>query len=275
MATMQQLRSPTARRGFTLVELSIVLVIIALLTGAIAGLHTYTRNATVATLMNQAKIYIDGYNQFQTIYNAPPGDYATASSAWTAAGDGDGNGLIRADVSNAPNGYRVELFYAFQHLALAGFIQGTYSGSGGGSFDAQIGTNIAGDPKEKVGYLFDHPDYADGTPDGFIASNTHPLFFYGNYPNVLRIAKHSNTTGLPDEPFLTASQAQSLDEKYDDGLPATGTVLTPKNSVLDECATTDNPIANTPVLATAAAAYTVNAAADKNNITCWILVKIQ
>lgn len=283
MIHMQQRPTHASVGAFTLVELSIVLVIIALLTGAIAGLRTYTRNAALSTMMSQSKLYIDGFNQFQTIYNAPPGDYMGASAAWSAAqaahsadgldDNGDGNGLIRADITNAPNGNRVELFYTFQHLALAGFIQGTYTGAtagGVGTYDAKIGTNILGDPKEKIGYLFDNPDYTDGNPDGFLSGDT--IYFDGQYPNILIIAGHNSSsttggteTGLPNNVFLTPTQAQTIDEKYDDGMPGTGMIMTPKATPFPGCATGD----------TTAATYTVPAADAKDAPACWILIKIQ
>ncbi len=260
-------------RAFTLVELSMVLVVIALLTGGIIGMRTYTRNAEISTMFNEAKLLINAFNQFQTRYGAPPGDYATASDAWNAASDGDGNGLIRADALNAPNGNRVELFYSFEHLALAGFIQGVYTGAtvgGGGTYDAQIGTNVAGSRKERYAFLFDNPDYDDGTPDGFILNtNTHPIFFEGQYSNSLRVAGHNNVqgdsageAGLPDTGFLTPTQMLNLDEKYDDGYPGKGSVVTPRLAGLADCATTNDP--TTAVYDTA-----------KTDKTCWFLIKIQ
>jgi prepilin-type N-terminal cleavage/methylation domain-containing protein len=117
------------KQGFSLVELSIVIVIIGLLVGGIMSLQTYVANSKLNTMMNESKIYISAFNQFQTRYNAPPGDYASASSAWSGAGNGDGNGLIRA---NGGAGNTAEYYYAFQHLALAGFIQGSYTGAANG-----------------------------------------------------------------------------------------------------------------------------------------------
>lgn len=262
---MDKQQHNAVRSGFTLVEVSIVLVIIALLVGGLAGLRTYTRNAAITTVMNEGKIYIAAFNQFQTRYNAPPGDYPTANAAWTAAANGDGNGLIRAN-SVAGTGNRDELFYTFEHLALAGFITGTYTGSttgGGGTYYAGIGANVPGASIEKVAFLFDHPDYEDGMPDGFISGGASALFFDGQYSNSLRIAGLNDAdTDIPTRGFLAPKQALQLDEKYDDGKPGTGMVVTPKSSGVADCA--DNDTASTAVYET-----------DKDNKNCWILVKIQ
>lgn len=211
---------PAPQRAFTLVELAIVLVIIGLLVGGIAGFRTYTTNARISTMMNEGKILISAFNQFQTRYGAPPGDMSTASGSWTGAGNGDGNGVIRAGTVPLP----LERYYAFQHLALAGMIQGTYTGAVNGTGGATIGLNVVGASTDNTAFLFDHPDAADG----FVSGDT--LYFDGVYGNILRVAGlNANATTIPDQGFLTPRQAYQLDDKFDDGLPGTGNVLTPKN----------------------------------------------
>ncbi len=226
------------RHGFTLIELSVVLVVIGLLVGGIMSLTSFSRNAELTTTMNEGKYYINAFNQFQQRYNAAPGDYRTASSAWSGAGDGDGNGLIRATAA-AP-GNQVEWFYTFQHLAMAGFIQGKYTGAstgGGGTYYAKIGTNVPGATAGSTAFLFDNPDFTDGSPDGFISGDA--TYFDGAYSNVLIIAGLSaSATGIPSSGFLNPKQALQLDEKFDDGLPGQGSILTPISTAVPGCATT-------------------------------------
>ncbi len=263
-------QSHMPRYGFTLVEMSIVLVIIGLLVGGLAGMRSYTRSAAISAMMNDGKFYINAYNQFVNRYGTPPGDLTTASSMWSGAigsPDVDGNGLIRATTTAGGDGNRTEMLAAWQHLARAGFIPGAYTGAtvgGVGTFNFRIGTNAPGTKLDKVVFLFEHPDYDDGVPDGFIeAGNTHPLYFLGQYPNVLRISGlYDADTGVPARGFLTPKQAKQLDEKHDDGKPGTGMIVTPHNSGLANCATSDVP---------SSADYAT--AADAKN--CWLLQKIQ
>ncbi|MFZ4541008.1 MAG: type II secretion system protein, partial [Rickettsiales bacterium] len=176
-----------ARHGFTLVEMSIVLAIIGVLMGGMLSLQNYTRNAKIKTVMNESKAMISAYNQFQTQYSAIPGDYIAASNAWTGAGNGDGNGVIRATGTNPGN--RNEYFYSFQHLSRSGFIAGAYTGTtsgGGGTYYARIGINVPGNAMERGAFLFDHPDVLDGFATADI------YYFDGNYGNVLRIASLSD-----------------------------------------------------------------------------------
>lgn len=225
----KQLDCNALRQGFSLVELSIVLVIIGLLVGGVASLRTYVRSAQTSNLMNESKFYISAFNQFQTRYNAPPGDYNTASSAWTGAGNGDGNGLIRA-TGTAP-GNTAESYYAFQHLALGGLIRGTYTGAVNGAGGATAGLNVPTTTIENGAYLFDHPDATDGI---VLAGDSY--YYAGTYGNVLIVAGlNANSASTPSQALLSVKQAYQLDDKYDDGVANTGNIVMPVNAVLPNC----------------------------------------
>lgn len=262
-----------ATAGFTLVELSVVIVIISLLVGGLAGLRSYTRNAALTTMMNESKFYIDAFSQFQTRYNNPPGDYcstatvcstnasATANLVWPSANNGDGNGIIRAASTAIP----VERYLVFQHLALAGFIQGKFSGAGDTSgTGATIGKgdsgslgNVPGSNMTGVAFMFDHPDAQDGNVSGetdyFNSSDA------GLYGNVLRVAGlNDDYAGIPDAAFLTPKQTLQLDEKYDDGAPGKGNLLVTKSNT--NCYTD---------------ASTYNVASDPDGKRCSLILKFQ
>lgn len=253
------------RKGFSILELSIVIVIIGLLTGGVVGMRSYSRNAQLTTTMNEGKYYINAFNQFMERYNAAPGDFKTASLNWASAGNGDGNGLIRATAT--PPGNRDEWFYSFQHLTLAGLVQGKYTGAttgSAGTYYARIGTNVPGASKDGVAFLFDNPDFTDGSPDGFLSGDT--KYFDGQYGNILVVAGlNGNATDIPNLPFLNPKQAVQLDEKYDDGLPGKGIVLTPISTALPGCATNTSPVS---------ALYDTTPA-NANETKCYLLFRMQ
>lgn len=245
-------KSCNSRLAFTLVELSIVLVIIGLLLGGVLAFQSYSNNARIATMMNESKILISAFSQFQTRYGTPPGDMSTASTSWTGAGNGDGNGIIRAGAVLAP----LERYYAFQHLALAGYIQGTYTGAVNANGGATAGVNVVGSSIDQSAFIFDHPDAADGLVSG------DSLYFDGFYGNILRIAGlNGNSNTIPALGMLTPKDALTLDLKYDDGQPGLGNIKTPKASALANCASSD---------ATTATYVTTN-----ENKTCYFFFNMQ
>lgn len=242
----------SARRfkAFTLLELSIVITIIALIAGGIVTGRTFIRNAEIATMMNEAKSYMTAFARFQEQYNAIPGDISTASTIWTGAANGDGNGMIRAGTAND-----VEMFIAFQHLARAGFMEGTYSGAGTATV---AGVNTPRSSITNVTYLFDHPNQMDGgvSGDGY--------YFDGLYGHVLFVGS-VYTVSPPLRPaygFLKPEEAMSLDIKFDDGNPGLGAIVTPKQSALANCVTSD---------VAASAAYDMSQAGNN----CILILKVQ
>ncbi len=259
--------------GFTLLEMAIVIVIIGLLVGGLAGMRAYSRNASISAMMNDARFYITAFNQFQNRYGSPPGDLLGAAAMWSAAGDGDGNGLIRA-TSTAGNGNRDELFYTFEHLALGGFIPGSYTGAtAGGTANAKLEgstKNVPGTSIDKVALLFDNPDFSTATSgDGFISGQTD--YFDGQYPNTLIITGLIDTATAIDtiagrSGFLTPKQMLQLDEKHDDGRPATGMMVVREPA---STGATDQECANS----TDAAAAVYKTTVDGKN--CYPIIKIQ
>src|SRR5579872_3532957 len=88
--------------GFTLIEISIVLIVIGLLVGGILTGLDLINTAAQSAQIAQIQKYQTAVNLFQIKYNGYlPGDipnpYASNfgfQSRGTAAGEGDGNGLI-------------------------------------------------------------------------------------------------------------------------------------------------------------------------------------
>ena len=107
-----------ATRGFTLVEVAIVLVIIGVLLGGVLKGQELINNARVKNLANELRSTQTAVFAFQDKFRALPGDYASASSTWSAgtpAANGDGNGVIAG----------AETTEAWDHLRRAGLLTGS------------------------------------------------------------------------------------------------------------------------------------------------------
>jgi prepilin-type N-terminal cleavage/methylation domain-containing protein len=128
--------------GFSLVELSVVLVIIGLIIASIAGGSHLLYTAKLNNVISELRGYETAIDSFRNTHNYWPGDMPNAEDYWgtyhatnnpTGVNNGDGN----EDVNSAP-----EKFQAWSHLSKAGLIKGDYDGTGSVNGDGVGGVNI-------------------------------------------------------------------------------------------------------------------------------------
>ncbi|MDA0781256.1 MAG: prepilin-type N-terminal cleavage/methylation domain-containing protein [Rickettsiales bacterium] len=119
--------------GFTLIELSMVIVIIGLIVAGIVGGQDLVQHSRILSQVSDLKKYEIAYNTFKLQFNAIPGDFNKASQYWSGVQGGNGNNMLNEPEYGYDNSYENLKF--FQHLSEATLINESYNNTfvlGGG-----------------------------------------------------------------------------------------------------------------------------------------------
>jgi prepilin-type N-terminal cleavage/methylation domain-containing protein len=243
-------------KAFSLVELSIVLVILGLLTGGILTGQNLIRAAELRSAVAQLDSYRVAAHTFRDKYLATPGDMRNATDFWGIKGgttgnddacydveatdsrtcNGGGDGRVEAPDGSAA-GLRVEIYLLWQHLANAGLVEGSYTGivgPGHATRDSVIGWNVPASRISNAGFDL----WYKGTIN---AGDTH--LYEGNYGNAILFGSRRLDGGGTDillGPSLKPDEAWMLDKKLDDGRPGYGKIRPLKSGYLMNSCVTDN-----------------------------------
>lgn len=210
--------------GFSLVELSVVLIIVSLLVGAALAGGSLIKSARIKGTMQEVNDLSNAYHAFVDQYNSLPGDMPNATSFWGAAdgagaGDspacmnaytdgietcnGNDSGSITPVNINIDNTY--EHLRAMQHMKNAGLIEGNYSGI----LDPGIGL--------KAGF---------NSPPSSIDNGLYTIHYHtlGGARKGTTISLGSGGSINVTDPVITPKDAFAIDSKFDNGDPNSGSV---------------------------------------------------
>ncbi len=235
--------------GFTLIELSIVLVIIGLIVGGILVGQDLIRAAEIRSVLTDIEKFNTAANTFEGKYGCLPGDCANATTFWpqdakcsafgnplstpaTSTCNGNGDGIIEQAGDNSqgnsqqPPFYHPENFLFWQPLALAGLIPGIYNGISSFDWDgATAGTNVPVSHISGGCYSMEYTGYSAeknyGATSMFLPNPVWNVYFFGS---ALTVSGNPFYPCLG--PLITPNEALRIDQKIDDGVPNTGTVQT-------------------------------------------------
>ncbi len=199
--------------GFTLVELSIVIIIIGFLIAGISAGQSLIKQARLNGVINEMDKLTFAINTFRSTYGFFAGDFPDAFAMWgtrcapnSSQCDGNGDGLdVWNQFTNADCPNMQEPLHAWVHLKLAGLITGNFSGvcSGNGeSLDDIYPSLLGGNATWNTGVGRDSAE-----------------------PEILGLTNAGGADYADDgNPVLSTNDAQNIDAKVDDGLPLTGLI---------------------------------------------------
>lgn len=200
------------QRGFTLVEIAIVLVIVGLLVGGVLRGQELINSARVRNILDQQTSIQTAYTSFLDRFKAIPGDMSAAQAALingaAAAASASSDGAVGLADSPA----------FFNNLAQAGFISCaacmtvSTANAGAGAYAAATTLSIANSPAnifaQPMAFIYNPATPAAVAADGAINA----------FANVVEGGKPLLATGSG----IASNMLAEMDRKQDDGDPSRG-----------------------------------------------------
>lgn len=259
-------------QGFSLMELSIVLIIVGLLAGGVMSGRSLLDRAAFRALNQEVASYQNSIKIFRSKYQFLPGDFPTAVQVWGRADggtdltvncaspatdisatspqatcNGNGDGQVAVGTATVMN---TEVYRFWQQLGNAGMIPGSYTGistiAGGSSWRvATVDVNVPMSSFRNGGYYVHTSPLNTNcvAPNQWSGTNSTDMML--NMQLGLTTAQDA-TGGLPWVNIASPSEVSAYDLKYDDGKPGRGSV------------TVNCPLLCTDITDTQTAAYRVD-----------------
>lgn len=276
---MKKIEKKQKEQGFTLIELSVVIVIIGLLVGGILVGRDLIKNAELRATIAQIDKYNTAVQTFKLKFNAVPGDIrqSEASSfglfALTSAspvGYGDGNGLVEAGGTGVTSAQGETLVF-WRHMFEAGFVDGSLGVNGNSVL--QVANGIVTANVNNV---------AQSLPPSKLSPENSFIVYAANGLNYFSIMPIGGITTAGAYTFntigLTPISAFSIDSKLDDGRPNTGAIIARSITAINTAPTASGTsAANTCTIGAGTATDTYNGviATGGNDLSCGIRVRFQ
>ena len=214
---MKKTFSSKKKSAFSLIELSIVLIIIGLLIAGITGGASLIKSSELRSVVVEARVYASAVNNFFSRYNALPGDFATSLGSSDVVGNG--NNQIRHFDSTVAEGAE-----ALRDLQTIGAIDTTTLTLVALSTTVPamtVGTNFPVSKVKGSGWAFDYDTVSLQNVvalTGNVAASTATASIVNGTVTSGVLSANTGTGAL------LPSDVLSIDSKVDDGVPSAGKI---------------------------------------------------
>ncbi len=223
--------------AFSLIELSIVLVILGLLVGGILAGQSLIRASEVRSVITEANRFNTAALGFRDKYFGWPGDITNATAIWgkdttsaAACAGSAGTAATPGTCNGDGDGYVVqyaEAFRLWQQLNLAGLLEGSYPGyisPQANTTPTVPGRDMPASRLGKGGWTVEKLSQL---------STINYELGYSDLPDKkfnFMILGGPNAAYWSNAPVLRPEEAWNIDTKMDDGTPASGKIRVGPNS---------------------------------------------
>lgn len=219
----------SVKKGFSLVELSIVMSVIGLLVGGVLAGQSLLNNQRKNAIIAKANEFRIAVRQFRLKYSYLPGDFPTATQIWGRADGGtpvtancadpyndnaNPKGTCNGDGNQTVDGiWSGEGVRAWQQLRLAGLINGNYDGLS--VYPPVHGVTMPTNTDKKYSMF--------SIRSGVVDASDWELYA-GDYTGAIAYGVDQGSSVNGGGPVLSGEDSYAFDKKIDDGLPASGSV---------------------------------------------------
>jgi len=218
---MKNKPSNKKKSAFSLIELSIVLIIIGLLVAGVTGGASLIKSSELRSVITEARSWSIAVNGFYNQFNALPGDFGTVLGS-SSVGDGDGTIEFATGPGTIANGTYYEGRNAWIQLKAAGILDSNVLSLAtaivaSNTAVSSFGANLPASKIRSSGWDF---EYNSST-----SQNT--VVLTGAIGTTCSVGSATAGTSLTSATScasgaITPTDALSLDSKFDDGSATNG-----------------------------------------------------
>jgi prepilin-type N-terminal cleavage/methylation domain-containing protein len=251
------------KSAFSLIELSIVLIIIGLLIAGITGGASLIKSSELRSIMGEARGYAVAVNSFFTQYDQYPGDASVrVGNASLYDGDRD-NKMEYVNDASTPMAEGLDAWFDLKDIGAIDLAL-TVFGSANPAGSAKVPvTDIPGSKIKGAGWAFDY----NTTSLQNVVVLTGTTDVWATTKDLINATTSGTVANNLSAEIISAPDAFSIDSKIDDGKANSGNVQAVNNNSADASACTNALLATSP----SAADYRVTNGAKK---TCVLTFRV-